>query len=177
MTTLDPDHAANARLQSELPARRNDILIHNGLSVLNLRFAAMAMTAGSVFLVAAGSAALADMSVCNQTLDVINIAVAEDGDRATPDGFVSKGWWSIGPNQCAKVIHHPLDPSKRVYIHAEDALGQVMVSGDKQLCTRAVKFDIEGGQDCWSRGLITAGFQRVDTGDAVNWTLFIPGDG
>src|SRR5262245_60099468 len=49
--------------------------------------------------------ARAEFEVCNQTLDALNLAIAQ----ANSDGvFVSQGWWIIGANHCANVIKSEL---------------------------------------------------------------------
>lgn len=121
--------------------------------------------------------ALAQLSVCNQSLDVLNVAIGHDrgtGAGGTEAQFFSEGWWTIGPNQCANVIRTPL-VSRFIFLHAEDALGQVIVTGDVQMCVEPRRFNIEGIGDCWARGLIGAGFQQVDTLNASRWTVFVPG--
>lgn len=130
-----------------------------------------------ILILAAPHPAAAQLSVCNQSLDVLNVAIGHD--RGTGAGgaeaqFFSEGWWTVGPNQCANVIRTPL-VSRFIYVHAEDALGQVVVTGDVEMCVEPARFNIEGIGDCWTRGLIGAGFQQVDTVNASRWTVFIPG--
>ena len=119
---------------------------------------------------------MAQLAVCNQALDVLNVAIGHDGGTGAGGGtarFFSEGWWTIGPNQCANVIRTPL-ASRFIYIHAQDALGQVILSGDVQMCVGAARFTIEGESDCWTRGHVGAGFQQIDTLNASRWTLFVP---
>ena len=70
-------------------------------------------------LFALPGAARAEFAVCNQSYDVVNVAVGQDvaGDMQT------EGWWTIGPNQCANVIKDELT-SRYVYIYAQDVFGQ-----------------------------------------------------
>lgn len=130
-----------------------------------------------VMLFLSSNHAAAQLAVCNQSLDVVNVAIGHDRGTGASGGrvqFYSEGWWTVGPNQCANVIRTPL-VSRFIYIHAEDALGQVLVTGDTEMCIQPGRFSIEGIKDCWARGLLGAGFQEVDTLNASRWTLFIAG--
>src|SRR5690348_12993827 len=46
----------------------------------------------------------AEFTVCNQTLDVVNLAVGQKVDNADQ----TDGWWTIGANQCVNVIREEL---------------------------------------------------------------------
>ncbi|MFT4151157.1 MAG: DUF1036 domain-containing protein [Paracoccaceae bacterium] len=110
----------------------------------------------------------AEFAVCNQSFDVVNVAVGQDsgGD------FQTEGWWTIGPNQCANVIKTDLT-SRYIYIYAQDVFGQPLVSGTTQMCISPRKFQIRSTGDCWTRGDIAAGFIEVDTQKTQRWTLFL----
>lgn len=120
--------------------------------------------------------ARAQFAICNQTLDMVNVAIGYDRGTGGADSgpvFVSEGWWTIGPNQCASVIRTPLS-SRYIYVHAQDALGRVILGGEEiTMCIQPAKFVIEGFEDCWMRGLIAAPVQTVDTLRAARWTLFL----
>ena len=64
------------------------------------------------------AAARAEFSVCNQTLDVVNVAIGQQRD----DVFRTEGWWTIGSNQCANVIREDLR-TRYVYVYATDVFG------------------------------------------------------
>src|SRR5262249_41233978 len=49
--------------------------------------------------------ARAEFEVCNQTLDALNLAIAQPNSDGT---FVTRGWWIIGANHCASVIREEL---------------------------------------------------------------------
>ena len=67
-----------------------------------------------VFLgVLASTPARADFSVCNQTLDVVNVAIG----HKVGETFRTEGWWTIGSNQCARVIREDLN-TRYVYVFA-----------------------------------------------------------
>ena len=125
---------------------------------------------GAVVLAAAlwPGLALAQFQVCNQTLDLANVAIGQPG----PEGFETRGWWKIGPNQCATVIRKPLT-SRYLYIFATDVFGKELLSGAVPMCIGTERFVIEGAADCPLRGLVEARFIEVDTGQNDDWTLFL----
>jgi uncharacterized membrane protein len=116
----------------------------------------------------------AEFSVCNQSFDVVNVAIGYDtADPGAPEAlYITVGWWTIGPNQCANVIRDPLT-SRYIYVHAQDVFGQAVLPGSRDMCIEPEKFRIEGIADCWARGLITAQFQQIDTQTTERWTLFL----
>jgi uncharacterized membrane protein len=112
--------------------------------------------------------ASAQFQVCNQTLDLANIAIGlPEGDT-----FDTRGWWKIGPNQCATVIRKPIR-SRFLYVFATDIFGKELLSGAVPLCIAPDRFAIEGESDCALRGYVEAQFIEVDTGDTADWTLFL----
>ena len=119
-------------------------------------------------LLGAASPAQAEFAVCNQSFDVINVAIGQD----VQDDFQTEGWWTIGPNQCANVIKDEL-VSRYIYIYAQDVFGQPIMAGTTQMCISPRKFEIRGIIECWSRGHIAAGFIEVDTVKTQRWTLFL----
>ena len=87
------------------------------------------------FILATPDRAQANFQVCNQTLDVINVAIgAYDIDE-----WETAGWWTIGPNQCANVIEETLT-SRYVYIYARDVFNASMVSGTTTMCVDPGEF-------------------------------------
>lgn len=112
--------------------------------------------------------AAAEFAVCNQSFDVVNVAIGWD----VKDEFRTEGWWTIGPNQCANVIKDKLI-SRYIYIYAQDVFGQPIMTGTTQMCISPTKFQIVGISECWSRGKIAAGFIEVDTEETERWTLFL----
>ena len=119
-------------------------------------------------LLGAATPARAEFAVCNQSFDVINVAIGQD----VQDDFQTEGWWTIGPNQCANVIKDEL-VSRYIYIYAQDVFGQPIMSGTTQMCISPRKFEIRGITECWTRGHIAAGFIEVDTVKTQRWTLFL----
>lgn len=113
-------------------------------------------------------AARAEFAVCNQTFDVVNVAIG----KYDTDVFVTSGWWTIGPNQCANVIDEELSV-RYVYVFAQDVFGKVILSGATRMCVAPHRFEIRGETDCIVRGYIEAPFHEVDTLRTERWTLFL----
>lgn len=112
--------------------------------------------------------AKAEFAVCNQTLDVVNVAIGWNHDGR----FQTEGWWTVGPNQCANTIKDELE-SRYIYVYAQDVFGLPVLNGTTQMCIEERKFLIRGIEDCWARGHVNAGFIEVDTEKTVRWTLFL----
>lgn len=123
--------------------------------------------AGVFFALWTGPAA-AQFQICNQTLDLANVAIGQPDST----GFETRGWWKIGPNQCATVIRKPLT-SRFLYVFATDVFGKELLSGAVPMCIGTERFVIEGESDCALRGLVEAPFIEVDTGETGDWTLFL----
>ncbi len=119
-------------------------------------------------LFALPGAAQANFQVCNQTLDVINVAIG----TYDIDEWETTGWWTIGPNQCANVIEATLK-SRYIYVYARDVFNGSMVSGTTAMCVDSGEFRIRGREDCLIRGHIAAKFEEVDTRRSERWTFFL----
>ncbi len=122
----------------------------------------------SAFFALLAKPVFAQFAVCNQTLDVINVAIGQ----YDIDAFETSGWWTIGPNQCANVIDSQLS-SRYIYVFGQDVFGKSIVTGSTPMCVAPDRFEIRGDQDCLIRGLIEARFQEVDTLRSERWTMFI----
>ena len=118
------------------------------------------------------AAAHADFSVCNDSFDVLNFAVAHDPG----DGFLSEGWWTIAPNRCVVILREPLS-NRYLYIFATDVFNQALLEGSATFCIDDDRFRILGSEDCWLRGHIAADFAEVDIGDAEAWTVILNSSG
>lgn len=116
----------------------------------------------------APTAAMATFAVCNQSFDVVNVAVGQFED----DAFVTRGWWTIGPNQCANTIREQLT-ARYIYIFAQDVFGNEILSGSTPLCIGTARFTIRGDSECLLRGYLSANFIEVDTQQTERWTLFL----
>ncbi len=110
----------------------------------------------------------AEFAVCNQSYDVINVAVGQ----YKRDIFETEGWWTVGPNQCANVIKEPLQ-ARYIYVYAKDVFGQSVLNGSTPMCVDPQYFTISGVEDCLTRGYLEAQFLEVDTEQTERWTLFV----
>ena len=122
----------------------------------------------SVSILLLGGRAQAEFTVCNQTLDVVNLSIGQDVDET----IQTEGWWTIGANRCVDVIREELN-SRYVYIYATDVFGQPVLEGDADMCIGTKRFIIRGTDLCWQRGHKVARYLEVDTQDTVRWTLFV----
>jgi uncharacterized membrane protein len=114
--------------------------------------------------------ARAEFTVCNQTLDVVNLSVGQELDAV----FQTDGWWTVGANQCVDVIREELS-SRYVYIYATDVFGNAILPGATGMCIDRRRFSVRGIDECWQRGHIDAKFFEVDTKDQPRWTFFLTG--
>ena len=115
------------------------------------------------------SPAAAEFRICNQTLDVVNVALGYEADQT----FRTEGWWTVGPNQCAAALRDPLS-ARYVYVFAQDVFGNVLLEGAAPMCVRPRAFrEPVGVGDCVARGMLEARFHEVDTLDSARWTLFL----
>lgn len=110
--------------------------------------------------------ARADFRVCNTTQEVIAVAV---GYRA-PSGWISEGWWLVGPTRCKAVINGELS-SRFYYLHAEDTKKIGSWDGPVNMCVKDGEFKINGVSDCFARGFQKSGFQEIDTGSQTSWMV------
>jgi len=112
--------------------------------------------------------AMADLQVCNQTRNPVNIAL---GFRSAA-GWQSQGWWLATPQNCAIVYQGDLD-AKFYYVFAVDDIGGGVWDGTVYMCTRDQSFTIIGYEDCLARGYERTGFFEVDTQNKGDWTLHL----
>jgi uncharacterized membrane protein len=128
-----------------------------------------AALAGLLVLFAIGPAR-AEFTVCNQTLDVVNLAIGVEVDQT----FQTDGWWTVGANQCVDVVREEL-ATRYVYVYATDVFGQAILDGGADMCIEKRGFTIRGIDNCWGRGHIAARFHEVDTLAQIRWTFFLTG--
>lgn len=119
-------------------------------------------------IVSVPSTARANFQFCNQTLDVVNVAVG----TYDADAWATSGWWTVGPNQCANVIEDSLT-SRYIYVYARDVFNASMLPGTTSMCVDPSEFRIRGREDCLIRGHISARFHEVDTRRSERWTFFL----
>ncbi|MEL6523520.1 MAG: DUF1036 domain-containing protein [Pseudomonadota bacterium] len=122
----------------------------------------------SLVIFFAACSAKAEFSVCNQSFDVVNVAIGQD----VAGEFETEGWWTIGTNQCANVIKGELI-NRYIYVYATDVFGQPILDGATTMCVGPKRFSIAGIDDCWRRGYVAAPFFEVDTKAVERWTLFL----
>lgn len=121
-----------------------------------------------LWIVANPSTARANFQFCNQTLDVVNVAIG----AYDTDAWETAGWWTVGPNQCANVIEDTLT-SRYIYVYARDVFNASMLQGTTTMCVDPGEFRIRGREDCLIRGHIAAQFHEVDTRRSERWTFFL----
>jgi uncharacterized membrane protein len=114
------------------------------------------------------SPAAAEFAVCNQSFDVVNVAIGQ----FERDTFVTRGWWTVGPNQCANVIKEELE-ARYVYVFAQDVFGNAILNGATNMCVGPKRFEIQGEKDCAVRGFVEVPYVEVDTQRTERWTLFL----
>jgi len=132
------------------------------------------IAAACLLLLLANGSARAEFTVCNQTLDVVNLAVGRDvQDPPQSEAYYqTEGWWTVGANQCVNVIRDEL-ANRFIYIYAIDVFGQPLLNGVAQMCVGTRRFVIRGDTDCWVRGHKSVPFLEVDTQAQARWTLFL----
>ncbi|AQT45799.1 putative membrane protein [Bartonella apihabitans] len=121
---------------------------------------------GMAIMLALSCAARADFRVCNTTQEAIGVSI---GYRAKA-GWMSEGWWVVGPTRCKTIIDGPLS-SRFYYLHAEDAKNHGRWDGPINMCVKDSEFTINGVNDCFARGFQKAGFQEIDTGTQTSWMV------
>lgn len=116
-----------------------------------------------------GGPASAGLTLCNQSFDVLNVAIAQP---AAAGSFDSRGWWRVAPNRCVTLERAALT-SRYYYVFAADVFGNAALPGATPMCVATRKFEISGQQDCLVRGFLDARFQEIDTQDQPDWTVFV----
>jgi len=140
------------------------------LLALTARMKLVVISGAALLALLSSSEARAEFTVCNQTLDVVNLSVGQQVD----DAQQTDGWWTIGANQCVNVIREEL-ANRYIYIYATDVFGHAILTGSTEMCIERRRFSIRGIDECWQRGHIAARFLEVDTLEQVRWTFFLTG--
>jgi len=110
--------------------------------------------------------AQADLRVCNQTANVVSVALGYRAER----GWMSEGWWQTPPGDC-RVLYQGELQRRFYYVHAVDDIGGGAWDGQVFMCTRDETFTIFGVEDCLARGYERTGFFEIDTQNRSDWTL------
>ena len=101
--------------------------------------------------------ARADFRLCNNTSGKVGITLGyKDGD-----GWVTEGWWNLGPRSCETLLRGNL-VARFYYVYAIDYDRGGEWSGKAFMCTREKEF---------TRGFDRTGFFEVDTGEQRAWTV------
>jgi uncharacterized membrane protein len=124
---------------------------------------------GLMLVTGTAAPAHAEFRVCNQTLNLFNVAV---GYPVEDKLFETEGWWSLAANSCTSPIKQALT-FQFVYLYGTDIYGEPAIVGSTDMCVAAKQFTITDQKDCWVRGFERVRFLEVDTGNAPSWTVFI----
>jgi uncharacterized membrane protein len=133
--------------------------------------------------------ALAELKVCNQTLNLYNVAIGYfdgAGCFANPIDEASchmktEGWWNLPANGCVSPYKFDLE-TKFYYVFASDIYGEDAVTGETELCVKLnAKFEIQTplpdiiakAPGCWQKGFQQVKFKEIDTHNGKNWTVFL----
>ncbi len=128
--------------------------------------AAIRPALGLCLLAAFSANAHADFRLCNNTSGKVGITLGyKDGD-----GWVTEGWWNLGPRSCETLLRGNL-VARFYYVYAIDYDRGGEWSGKAFMCTREKEFTIRGTEDCLARGFDRTGFFEVDTGEQRAWTV------
>ncbi|MBA4801645.1 MAG: DUF1036 domain-containing protein [Euryhalocaulis sp.] len=119
------------------------------------------------------------LSICNQADRTIWTAYGREDE----DTGRSRGWWSIAPRACAKVLGEPLQAAGKYFIYAglpaDDpaADDHMLLSATEAFCLAPTRFSINGREECSDRGYDEGRFMRVATGEDRGVTITLgPGD-
>ena len=129
----------------------------------------------SLLAAGAGPPAHAEFRVCNQTLNLYNVAIGylvEDAQVTETEGWWTEGWWTLAANSCTSPIKEPLE-SSYFYLYGTDIYGEPAIVGSTDMCVADKQFIITDQKDCWVQGYRRVGFLEVDTKNAPSWTVFI----
>jgi uncharacterized membrane protein len=144
--------------------------MQSGLPLLSFRhgmFLIGALASGLAF----ATPAQADLRVCNETQNLISVALGYRAER----GWMSEGWWQAPPGDCRILYQGELD-RRYYYIFAADDIGGDAWDGSVFMCTRDETFTIFGVEDCLARGYERTGFFEIDTQNRTDWTLQLTED-
>ena len=128
----------------------------------------------SLLAVLPAAAQTGGLRLCNQSFDVLNVAVAvprQDGGPAERTQ-ATRGWWRVAPYQCATILPEPLGTGP-YHLFAADVFGREALGGTIPMCVAPRRFEITGHQDCLLRGYLDARFMAVETGGEAAWTVFV----
>lgn len=119
------------------------------------------------FLCIFPSLSLADLRICNQTQNTIQVAL---GYVAVDKTWMTEGWWNIRANRCVTLLKGSLK-ARYYYIYAEDTVTGGGWIGQTLMCVKETEFTIKGINDCYAEGYDRKPFREIDTGNLSNWTI------
>ena len=151
----------------------------------------LSLLGGSLAVGFAGALpAHAELRICNQTLDLYNVAVGfftcaqcQQNDPAACR-LETEGWWNLAASSCLTLVKLPLD-QRYYYVFALDIYGNDAIAGNDPMCVNVGKgftiqtpFDERTAPRCWQRGYQQVKFREIDVKGKEDWTVFInPGGG
>jgi uncharacterized membrane protein len=114
----------------------------------------------------------AGYTVCNEAREPLLLAIAENSRGKA----VSRGWWTVQPGACARLIATPLN-SDVMYLLAQRKTGGTLVGGAQRFCTAPQAFEIQGAGNCAKRGYAEAGFAATPTKGRQGYVAHIAANG
>jgi uncharacterized membrane protein len=113
----------------------------------------------------------AGLKLCNRADKTVWTAIAQRRD----EGWESRGWWPLGPDECAKVLNEALDqPAYYVYAAIRDPDTEVdrpLAAANEPFCLAPTRFAILGRESCAQRGYEEGQFATVIAQDRPFATL------
>lgn len=126
---------------------------------------AMRFFVALLFLPFLSPPAFAALNVCNHTKTAARVAVG----RFDGTAWISEGWWTLTPKQCAAVVPGRLK-ARYYYLYAVDG-GAGAWGGERRFCVGTTdKFVSRERGHCAAQGMDSKGFFTVDTGSAADYT-------
>jgi uncharacterized membrane protein len=113
----------------------------------------------SLLALALPGAAHADLTLCNNSGEMVRVAVG----YSAADGPVSGGWWTFDPNECGRLVSDDQVVDRTTYwVYAEQLDGGGTWEGDMRMCTTRQKspFTIHLA-GCADRGFVVHNFSEV----------------
>jgi uncharacterized membrane protein len=123
----------------------------------------------AVLLGLAGTPAMADLKLCNQTNSRVGVAIG----YKDKNGWASEGWWTVPAKKCPVILKGQLI-ARYYYIYAVDYEKGGSWGGKSMMCINERKFTIRGIDNCTGQGDYKVGFFEVDTGEESDWTTQPP---
>ncbi len=111
------------------------------------------------------------LKLCNRTDTLVWTAIAQRAEEE----WESRGWWPLGPDECAKVLNEALT-QEAYYVYAamgdpETQTDRPLAAADEPFCLAPTRFAILGRESCAGRGYDEGRFATVLTRDRPFATL------